>query len=201
MSCFKFNSVRITFAHITFIFNTRRNPSQHKLEWYPKDQICVSVSFVTGLVFPWQRVLPITLDQWRTVWIILAISHYCDVIMKAMACHIVGVLGVCSAVCSGADQRKHQSSASLAFVRGINRWLEFPSQRTSNAGNVSIWYRHHETWWVNWCLDDSRSWWCHLSSYFLTTIHGQQTISLLSHQLSIILPTADKMRMNKCYSA
>ena len=29
---------------------------------------------------------------------------------------------VCSAVCSGADQRKHQSSTSLAFVRGIHRW-------------------------------------------------------------------------------
>ena len=27
-----------------------------------------------------------------------------------------------SIVCSGADQRKHQSSASLAFVRGIHRW-------------------------------------------------------------------------------
>ena len=25
-------------------------------------------------------------------------------------------------VCSGQDQRKHQSSASLAFVRGIHRW-------------------------------------------------------------------------------
>ena len=30
---------------------------------------------------------------------------------------------VCSTVCSGADQRKHQSSASLAFVGGIHRWL------------------------------------------------------------------------------
>ena len=29
---------------------------------------------------------------------------------------------VCSAVCSGADRRKHQRSASLAFVRGIHRW-------------------------------------------------------------------------------
>ena len=29
---------------------------------------------------------------------------------------------VYSSVYSGADQRKHQSSASLAFVRGINRW-------------------------------------------------------------------------------
>ena len=28
-----------------------------------------------------------------------------------------------STVCSGADQRKHQSSASLAFLRGIHWWL------------------------------------------------------------------------------
>ena len=28
----------------------------------------------------------------------------------------------CSTVCLGADQRKHQSSASRAFVRGIHRW-------------------------------------------------------------------------------
>ena len=28
----------------------------------------------------------------------------------------------CSTVCSGADQRKHQSPASLAFTRGIHRW-------------------------------------------------------------------------------
>ena len=29
---------------------------------------------------------------------------------------------VYSSIYSGADQRKHQSSASLAFVRGIHRW-------------------------------------------------------------------------------
>ena len=29
---------------------------------------------------------------------------------------------VCSTVCSGADQRKHQSSTSLASVRGIHWW-------------------------------------------------------------------------------
>ena len=31
-------------------------------------------------------------------------------------------LDVCSTVCSGADQREHQSSASLAFVRGTRQW-------------------------------------------------------------------------------
>ena len=48
--------------------------------------------------------------------------HCSDGIMSAMATQIAGVSIVCAAVCSGADQRKHQSSASLAFVRGIHRW-------------------------------------------------------------------------------
>ena len=41
--------------------------------------------------------------------------HYRDVIMSTTASQITGVLIVCSMVCSGADQRKHQSSASLAL--------------------------------------------------------------------------------------
>ena len=50
-----------------------------------------------------------------------ACSHHSDVIMSAMASPITSVSIVCSAVYS-ANQRKHQSSASLAFVRGIHRW-------------------------------------------------------------------------------
>ena len=53
--------------------------------------------------------------------------HYGDVIMSATASQITGLTIVYSAVYSGADQRKHQSSASLAFVRGIPG--EFPAQR------------------------------------------------------------------------
>ena len=52
----------------------------------------------------------------------VSIPQYSDVIMSAMACQITGVSIVYLAVYSGADQRKHQSSASLAFVRGIQRW-------------------------------------------------------------------------------
>ena len=48
--------------------------------------------------------------------------HYNDAIMSAMASPITRISCVCSCVSSGADQRKHQSSASLAFVRGIHRW-------------------------------------------------------------------------------
>ena len=47
-------------------------------------------------------------------------NHYTDVIMGAMASQITSLSIDYSAVYSGADQQKHQSSASLAFVRGIN---------------------------------------------------------------------------------
>ena len=51
--------------------------------------------------------------------------HYIDVIMGTIASQITSLTIVYSTVYSGADQRKHQSSASLAFVRGIHRdrWI------------------------------------------------------------------------------
>ena len=49
------------------------------------------------------------------------LDHYDDVIMGAMASQITSLSIVYSTVYSDADQRKHQSSASLAFVRGIHR--------------------------------------------------------------------------------
>ena len=48
-------------------------------------------------------------------------AHYSDVIMGAIASQITSLTIVYSAVYSDADQRKHQSSASLAFVGGIHR--------------------------------------------------------------------------------
>ena len=66
--------------------------------------------------------------------------HYNDVIMGAIASQITSLTIVYSTVYSDADPRKHQSPASLAFVR---RTGEFPAQMASNAENVSIWWRHH----------------------------------------------------------
>ena len=65
--------------------------------------------------------------------------------MGTIASQITSLTIVYSTVYSGADQSKHQSSASLAFVWGINRAGEFPAQMASNAENVSIWWRHHVT--------------------------------------------------------
>ena len=52
-------------------------------------------------------------------------NHYNDVIMGAIASQITSLTIVYSIVYSDADQRKHQSSASLAFVRGFigERWI------------------------------------------------------------------------------
>ena len=69
--------------------------------------VCWYSSFLTLLQVPVSKAL-----SW----------HYNDVIMSAMVSQIAGASIVYSTVCSGSDQRKHQSSASLAFVRGIHRW-------------------------------------------------------------------------------
>ena len=63
-------------------------------------------------------------EIWAKVLLLLGASeaHYSNVKLSAKASQITGVLIVCSTVCSGAVQRKHQSPASLAFFRGIHRW-------------------------------------------------------------------------------
>ena len=61
-------------------------------------------------------------SQWPHSKLAHEILHYSDVIMGVIASQITGVSIVCSPVSSGADLRKLQSSASLAFARGILRW-------------------------------------------------------------------------------
>ena len=73
-------------------------------------------------------------------------THYNDVMMSAMASQITGV-------CSGEDQTSKLHVTVLCEgnspVTGV-----FPSQRTSNTENVSIWWRHHV-----WCrFRGSESW-------------------------------------------
>ena len=64
--------------------------------------------------------------------------------MGAIAFRITSLTIVYSIVYSDADQRKHQSSASLAYVRGNSPGTgEFPAQMAWYAENVSIWRRHY----------------------------------------------------------
>ena len=66
--------------------------------------------------------------------------------MGTMAFQITSLTIVYSSVYSGADQRKHQSFASLAIcAKNSPGTGEFPAQTASYAENVSIWWRHHST--------------------------------------------------------
>ena len=65
--------------------------------------------------------------------------NYNDVIMFPMASQIIRLTIVSSNVYSGADQRKHQSSASLTFVLGIHRWpVNSPHKRPVTRKMVSF---------------------------------------------------------------
>ena len=80
-----------------------------------------TASEVNLKVMVWFALCRITTKRHRCAWFIQH-THSNDVIMSAMASQITGFSIVCSTVCSCADQRKYQSSVSLAFVRGIHRW-------------------------------------------------------------------------------
>ena len=77
--------------------------------------------------------------------------HYDDVIMSAIASQIPSLTIVYSTVYSNADQRKHQSSASLAFVRGIHRGPvnsphKWPVTRKMFPNDDVIMKPKHENW-------------------------------------------------------
>ena len=78
--------------------------------------------------------------------------------MTTVASQITSLTIVYSIVYSGADQRKHQSSASLAFVRGIHRDRWIPRTRgqlrgkcfhlmTSSSFTASTSWHHRRTLW------------------------------------------------------
>ena len=78
----------------------------------------MSELFFHSMLLWWVTNAFISLSSWLGVINL----HYNDVIMGAMSSQITSLVIVYSTVNSWADQRKYQSSTSLAFVRGINRW-------------------------------------------------------------------------------
>ena len=78
------------------------------VKWQP---FCLSLNVLSNGLFPYL--------------LAHSLAHYIDVIMTTVASQITSLTVVCLTVYSDADQRKHQSSASLAFVWGIHRdrWI------------------------------------------------------------------------------
>ena len=87
------------------------NAVSHWLNPYSERSLLVSHAQCRFLLLTGQQ--PYGVDKYHT--------HYNDVIMGMIASQITSLMIVYSVVYSDADQRKHQSSASLAFVRRIHR--------------------------------------------------------------------------------
>ena len=60
--------------------------------------------------------------KWYEEYFVQHNFHYNDVIIDAMASQITILTIIYSTGYSDADQRKHQSSASLAFVNSPQKW-------------------------------------------------------------------------------
>ena len=106
--------------------------------WNPHESLSVIPVYCTGNS-PWLAHRQAVLG----VRVTLA-THYSDVIMGAMASKITSLTIVYSTVYSGADQRKHQSSASLAFVRVIHRGpVNSPHKWPVTRKMFPFWWRHH----------------------------------------------------------
>ena len=105
------NDVSITSNPVTTLF------------WRKDDVIIVSyVHWVVGSSS--ETTLNDNAPSTQRIWLVehtYVLWHYNDVIMGAIASQITSPTIVYSAVYSDANQRKHQSSASLAFVQGIHR--------------------------------------------------------------------------------
>ena len=108
-----------------------------------------------------------------------------------MASQITSLTIVYSTVYSGVDQRKHQSSALLAFVRGIHRW----PVNSPRKGPVSrkmfpfddVIMRKPENWWLATCAlhEDVAIWESFLHYWPLVIeIHRSQVVPFISMMTS-----------------
>ena len=91
-------------------------------------QICVTQEYINGAE-------PICVNG--------QVRHHDDVIIGAMASQTTSFTTVYPTAYSNSDQRKHQKFRVTGLCAGnLPGTGEFPAQMASNAGNVSIWWRH-----------------------------------------------------------
>ena len=93
------------------------------------------------------------------------------------------ITNVYSTIYSGADQRKHPSSASLAFVRGIHRWPvnsphKGPVTREMSPLMTSSCYSHSHLWWYTIRTTAYFTHTCKHICYYLPCVSDKTTIQL-----------------------
>ena len=109
-----------------FIFKPQTRVSQEHL----LKLVCMICIFVVIQILQWYSsvsysttvIISLFTSEYPLHYFFLLIDHYNDVIISGMASQITSLVILYSSVYSGVDQRKHHSSASLAFVMGIHRW-------------------------------------------------------------------------------
>ena len=128
-------------------------------------------------------------------------THYSDVIMVAMASQITSLTIVYSTIYSGADQRKHQSSPSLAFVWGIHRWpvnsphKEPVTRKMFPFDDVIMRYRSAQIIPVNWFIDSLGRWYEMISCVFklpIVKLFSTWAMQLGMFELGLVLPCSNK---------
>ena len=115
-----------TFMHIYSIFIRKQSTS---MRWGQRYK-CIKC-FATKRKRKGKLSITVSKWEWLNIYPYVSVPHigilyhYADVIMGPIASQITSLMIVYSIVYSDADQRKHQSSASLAFVWGIHRdrWI------------------------------------------------------------------------------
>ena len=84
----------------------------------PVSDMCICVTIFLALKHSYDRTL---WHSWPSICRPYG-THYRDAIMDGIASQITSLAIVSWTVYADADQRKHLSSASLAFLWGIRRW-------------------------------------------------------------------------------
>ena len=95
-------------------------PNWYKQFWWQIESYCCEET--NKLIKNWRLTSPPLLGT-------VCLTHYGDVIMGTMVSQITSLTIVYSTVYLGADQRKHQSSTSLALVRGESSSHKWPVTR------------------------------------------------------------------------
>ena len=135
------------------VLRQNKEDETHVLAWRDKVyEVCEPCTFIVFLIeHPfWFVSLFCFVDSIHAMDRITSASrneHYDDVIMTTIASQITSLTVVYSTVYSDADQSKHQSSASLAFVWGIHRDRWIPRTKGQLRGKcfhlmTSPWITH-----------------------------------------------------------
>ena len=114
-------------------------------------------------------------------WVSMCFNSPIIWLFKASQITSLGI--VYSTVYSGVNQRKHQSSASLAFVRRIHRGpVNSPHKRASNAENGFIWWRHHVLHTRRRHANPRK----HVSFHLLTHVWNQIYIAVCKYNIALL---------------